>query len=171
MIKFKIWKRKIKRVAQKNLAFFFVIGVGTTLIDFVFYSIVAALINNNDLLVIPTFIGGTIGTIAGYFLNSRLIWKHCKTSKREISIFFIYNAVKTFGIKALFTWFFKLLTPIYDFAFSISSSLHLPFTFDTIERVGVFGFTALSCMLITYFTYDKIVFKNKENDSSNLEEN
>ena len=164
-------EKKDKKNGAKKFSVFFVIGVGTTLIDFVFYSIVAALINNNDLLVIPTFIGGTIGTIAGYFLNSRLIWKHCKTSKREISIFFIYNPIKTFGIKALFTWFFKLLTPIYDFAFSISSSLHLPFTFDTIERVGVFGFTAFSCMLITYFTYDKIVFKNKENDSSNLEEN
>lgn len=164
-------EKKDKKSGAKKFSVFFVIGVGTTLIDFVFYSIVAALINNNDLLVIPTFIGGTIGTIAGYFLNSRLIWKYCKTSKREISIFFIYNAIKTFGIKALFTWFFKLLTPVYDFAFSISAGLRLPFTFETVERVGVFGFTALSCMLITYFTYDKIVFKNKKNDNlSNLEE-
>lgn len=167
-------EKKTRKSSTKKFSEFFVIGVGTTLIDFVFYSISATLINNNDLLVIPTFIGGTIGTIAGYFLNSRLIWKHCKTSKREISIFFIYNAIKTFGIKALFTWFFKLLTPIYDLAFSISSGLHLPFTFDTIERVGVFGFTALACMLITYFTYDKIVFKDKkdnEDESSKTVEN
>lgn len=161
-------EKKDEKSGAKKFSVFFVIGVGTTLIDFVFYSIVAALINNNDLLVIPTFIGGTIGTIAGYFMNSRLIWKDYKTTKREISIFFIYNAIKTFGIKAIFTWFFKLLTPIYNFAFSISSNLHLPFTFDTIERVGVFGFTALACMLITYFTYDKIVFRTKDDTNNNM---
>lgn len=159
-------EKKDKKSGAKKFSVFFVIGVGTTLIDFVFYSIAASLINNNDLLIIPTFIGGTIGTIAGYFMNSRLIWKNCRTTKREISIFFIYNAIKTFGIKALFTWFFKLLTPIYDFALFISSSIHLPFTFETIERVGVFGFTALACMLITYFTYDKIVFRSKKENLS-----
>ncbi len=158
-------KKEAKNKAKK-FSVFFVIGIGTTLIDFVFYSIIASLINNNDWLIIPTFIGGTIGTIAGYFMNSRLIWKDYKTTKREISIFFIYNAIKTFGIKAIFTWFFKLLTPIYNFAFSISSNLHLPFTFEIIERVGVFGFTALTCMLITYFTYDKIVFRSKKEDLS-----
>ncbi len=158
-------EKKKEKTGAKKFGSFFVLGVITTLIELIFYTISARIINNNDLLPVSALIGGIIGTVFAFFLNSRLIWKNSKVTKREISIFFIYNIGKTFTLKTFFTWVFGLIKPVYEFAFSISSGLGLPFDYDFVESTGVFAFTALVCMTITYFTYDKIVFKNKNDDT------
>lgn len=164
--------KKNGKTGIKKFGGFFVLGVLTTGIELIFYTISARIINNNDLLWISALIGGIIGTIFAYILNSRLIWKNSKTTKREITIFFIYNIGKTFTLKTFFTWVFGFLKPVYEFAFSISSSVGLPFDYEFVESTGVFAFTALVCMMITYLTYDKIVFKNKkiESDASDKEQ-
>ncbi len=151
-----------EKIGINKFVCFFILGVITTLIEYVFYTISARIINNNDILWVSALIGGVIGTIFAFFLNSRLIWKNSKVTKREITIFFVYDIGKTFTLKTFFTWVFGLIKPVYEFAFSISSNLGLPFDYNFVESTGVFVFTALVCMMITYFTYDKIVFKNKK---------
>lgn len=152
-------KKTIKKVGK-----FFGLGVATTLIELVFYTITARIIGNNDHLWIATLVGGVLGTIVSFFLNSKLIWKNSKSGKREAAVFFAYNIVKTFTLKEFLTWAFAFLTPVYQFAFSICEFLHLPFDYDFVESTGIFGFTALVCMFVTYLTYDKIVFKNKKEE-------
>lgn len=155
-------EKKEEKSGVKKFGGFFILGVITTLIELVFYTISARIINNNDILWISALIGGLIGTVFAFILNSRLIWKNSKVAKREIIIFFVYNIGKTFTLKTFFTWVFGFLKPVYEFAFSISSNIGLPFDYEFIESTGVFAFTALVCMMITYFTYDRIVFKNKK---------
>jgi len=162
-------EKKKEKTGVKKFGSFFVLGVITTLIELVFYTIAARIINNNDILWVSALIGGIIGTFFAFILNSRLIWKSSKVAKREIIIFFVYNIGKTFTLKTFFTWVFGFLRPVYEFAFSISSSIGLPFDYEFIESTGVFAFTALVCMMITYFTYDRIVFKNKMNEKSEEE--
>ncbi|MBR3368770.1 GtrA family protein [Candidatus Saccharibacteria bacterium] len=157
-------EKKEKKSGVKKFGGFFILGVITTLIELVFYTISARIINNNDILWISALIGGLIGTVFAFILNSRLIWKNSKVAKREIIIFFVYNIGKTFTLKTFFTWVFGFLKPVYEFAFSFSSNIGLPFDYEFIESTGVFAFTALVCMMITYFTYDRIVFKNKKDD-------
>ena len=104
-------KKKEKKGAKKFGAFF-ILGVITTLIELVFYTISARIINNNGFLWISALIGGIIGTIFAFILNSRLIWKNSRTTKREITIFFVYNIGKTFALKTFFTWLFGFLKPV-----------------------------------------------------------
>ena len=154
-----------EKTGAKKFGAFFILGVVTTLIELVFYTISARIINNNDYLWVSALIGGIIGTMFAFILNSRLIWKNSKTTTREITIFFVYSIGKTFTLKTFFTWVFGFLIPVYEFAFSISSSIGLPFDYEFVESTGVFAFTALVCMMVTYFTYDKIVFKNKQTEN------
>lgn len=158
-------EKKAEKKGIGKFGSFFVFGVITTLIELVFYTITARIINNNDFLWISALVGGLIGTFFAFILNSKLIWKNSKITKREVTIFFVYNIGKTFTLKTFFTWIFGFLKPVYEFAFSISSSIGLPFDYEFVESTGIFAFTALVCMMITYFTYDKIVFKNKKDVS------
>ena len=154
-------EKKNEKKGIRKFGSFFILGIITTLIELVFYTITARIINNNDILWVSALIGGLIGTFFAFILNSKLIWKNSKTTKREVTIFFVYNIGKTFTLKTFFTWVFGFLKPVYEFAFSISSGIGLSFDYEFVESTGIFAFTALVCMMITYFTYDRIVFKNK----------
>lgn len=148
-------------MSMKKFSKFFVIGVGTTLIEYIFYTIIARVMSN-DFLWVGTMVGGVGGAIFGYFLNTKYVWKDQKAGKAEVMKYFIYSlGIKTFIIKEIFTWVFSFITPVYELAYDISSFLRLPFDYDFVESTGIFGFTALATMLITYFTFDKLIF-NKE---------
>lgn len=149
---------------MKKFSKFFGFGIITTLIEFVAYTIVARIISN-DYLWLATLIGGIVGVVASFVLNTKFVWKDKKAGKSEIMGVFGYGMVKTFIIKEFFTWVYGLITPVYVLAYDISSFLRLPFDYDFIESTGIFCFTALSTMLITYFIYDKLIFtKGKKKD-------
>jgi len=147
---------------MKKFAKFFGLGVGTTLIEYLVFTIAVRLLGN-DLIWLATLIGGVIGTVIAYFINSRLVWK--EGGKVEAAKFIIYNIAKTFTVKELFVWLFGLITPVYELAFGISQALKLPFDYDFVESTGVFGFTALASMVVTYFVYDKVVFTGKKKEA------
>ncbi|MBQ6570844.1 GtrA family protein [Candidatus Saccharibacteria bacterium] len=147
---------------MKKFAKFFGLGVGTTLIEYLIFT-VAVRILGNDLIWLATLIGGVIGTVIAYFINSRLVWK--EGGKVEAAKFIIYNIAKTFTIKEFFVWVFGMITPVYELAFGISQALKLPFDYDFVESTGVFGFTALASMVVTYFVYDKVVFTGKKKEA------
>lgn len=149
---------------MKKFVKFFGLGVGTTLIEYLVFTLVARL-TGNDLLFIATLVGGIVATIVSYILNRKFIWKNAKTGKKEVISFFVYNLViKTLVIKEIFTFLFGLIKPLYEFAFSISSSLHLPFDYAFVESTGIFVLTAGASMFITYFVYDKLIFKSNKNE-------
>ena len=160
-----------KKQTGKKFGGFFVLGVFTTLVELAIYTLVARIIGDNDYLWIATLIGGVLGTIIAFILNSKIIWKNNEAGKREALIFFVYNIVKTLTLKEFLTWAFSFLTPVYEFAFSICQFLHLPFDYDFVESTGIFGFTALVCMMITYLVYDKIVFLEKKNEKGGKKKN
>ena len=149
---------------MKKFSKFFGIGIITTLIEFIAYTIVARCISNNYLWL-ATLIGGIVGVISSFVLNTKFVWKDSKAGKSEALGVFGYGMIKTFVIKEFFTFIYGLITPIYELAFQISSAIKLPFDYDFIESTGVFGFTALSTMFITYFIYDKFIFNKKKKDS------
>ena len=147
---------------MKKFGKFFGFGVITTLIEYIVFTIVARILSN-DFLWLATLIGGIVGVVASFILNTEFVWKDKKAGKSEAAEVLGYGMVKTFVFKEFFTWVFTLITPVYELAFSISSAIHLPFDYDFVESTGVFGFTAVATMFITYFVYDKMIFtKNKE---------
>lgn len=74
-------------------------------------------------------------------------------------------------ISPFFTWLFQSITPLYKFAFDISSAINLPFDYNFVESTGVFVLTACVTMTLNYLFYDKLVFGNtKEKAKGDLKD-
>lgn len=146
---------------MKKFSKFFGMGIITTLIEFAAYTVLARALSN-DFLWLATLVGGLVGVIASFILNTKYVWKDKKAGKSEATKVLGYGMVKTFVIKEAFTWVFGLVTPVYTFAYQICSWLRLPFDYAFVESTGIFCFTALATMSITYFVYDKMVFTKEQ---------
>ena len=154
---------RIDSKKTRHVGKYFVIGIILALFNFGLYTIIARWIfNNNDLLWLSTLIATLITTILGYILHSKITWKERAPKKSGIYGFFIWNIATALIINPVLTWFFSILTPIYDFAFNISSSLRFPFDYNFIQSTGAFGFTAIITMILNFLFYDKIVFENNK---------
>lgn len=142
---------------------YLIIGITITIFNFGLYSILANLIiNNSNLLWLSTLISTLISTILAYLLHSKITWKERPLTKTAIYKFFIWNLATALFIGPFFTQLFSLITPLYDFAFNISQSLNLSFTYDFVQSTGAFVLTAVVTTLLNFFFYDRFVFgKNK----------
>ena len=142
------------------------VGIGITIFNFAFYSILANLIiRNNDLLWLSTFISTAVTTIVAYLAHSRITWKDRHITKHSIIRFLIWNALLAVAIGPWITQLFSLFTPLYEFAFSITSALHLPFTYEFVLTTGAFVLTAIVTMILNFLFYDRFVFGKPKSPS------
>ena len=138
---------------------YFFVGVSITIFNYVLYAILSNLIiKNHDLLWLSSLISTVITTIVAYFAHSKITWKDRDISQSSIIKFFIWNALLALIISPSFTQFFSLFTPLYKFAFDLTSILHLPFSYDFVLTTGAFAFTSIVIMIINFLFYDKFVF-------------
>lgn len=138
---------------------FAIIGAILALFNFAIYTLLARLVfNNNELLWIDSIISYTLATILAYILHSKVTWKERPVTKRGIAMFFLWNGITAIAISPLLTWLFGFLTPLYEFAHDICSSLHIPFDYDFVESTGIFCLTTAITMILNFFFYDKLVF-------------
>ena len=138
---------------------FAIIGAILALFNFLIYTFLARVVfQNNDLLWVDSIISYTLATILAYFLHSKITWKERHITKLGIVMFFIWNGITAFLISPSFTWLFSLMTPVYEFAFSIFNAIHIPFDYNFVESTGVFCFTTAVTMVLNYLFYDKLVF-------------
>ena len=142
---------------------FVIVGIILTITQYLFYTfLVHVIFNNNDLLWLATLISSTISTIVAYILHSRITWKERNPGKLGIYKFFIWNFLFAFTIGPFCTWVFGLITPLYEFAYNISSAIHLPFDFEFVQSTGVFVLTAIVTMILNFIFYDKFIFGKKK---------
>lgn len=142
---------------------FTIIGIILTLFNFAIYTLLARLIiKNNDFLWIASIIGYIFATILAYFLHSKITWKERPATKRGVLMFFFWNGITAIAISPFFTWLFGYIKPFYQFIFSISEGLHLPFDYNFIESTTIFCLTGAVTMILNYFFYDRLVFDEKE---------
>ena len=139
-----------------------VIGIILTIFSFSIYTFFArVIIKNNNLLWIANAIAYALATILAYILHSKITWQERPVTKHGILMFFVWNAITALFISPFFTWLFGFITPIYEFAYSISSALHLPFDYNFVESTGVFCFATLVTMIFNYLFYDKLIFGDR----------
>lgn len=140
---------------------YIIIGIILTIFNFSLYTFLAhVIINNNNLLWMASAIACAFTTILAYILHSKITWRERPTTKRGIIMFFVWNAILTIFVSPFFTWLFGFITPVYEFAYNISSALHLPFDYNFVESTGIFGFTTIIIVLLNYLFYDKFVFSD-----------
>lgn len=157
-------KKKISKKLKK-FSTFFVVNASTTIVDYLFYTLMARILGNSDFgLVIATVTGGTIGTIVAYILNNKITWKEADPGKTGVFKFFAWNATKIAAIKPVLTVLYKNLSGLYEFGFSITSAIHLPFDYAFVESTGIFVLVTLTTMMMSYLIYDRLIFKQKKED-------
>lgn len=151
---------------SKHAVRYLIVGAGVTLFNYGLYSILANLvIKNNDLLWLATLISTVITTIVAYILHSKITWKERNVTKYSIYRFFIWNAILAIVGPGL-TQLFSFITPLYDFAFNISQSLNLPFSYEFILSTGAFALTSVVIMILNFLFYDKFVFSKTNSRKS-----
>lgn len=154
------------KTSEHAVRYFFV-GVAVTLFNYLLYTLLSnVIINNNDLLWLSSFIATAITTVVAYIAHSKITWKERDITKHSIIRFFIWNALLTFAIIPVLTQLFSFITPLYQFAFNIFQSLHIPFSYDFTLTTGAFVLTTIIVMILNFLFYDKFVFgktNNKEN--------
>lgn len=140
-----------------------IVGIILTLINFVIYTTLDRTIfqDRDDLLWLASLISCTIAAIIAYFMHSRITWRERNPGKLGMIKFVIWNILIAMAVSPALTWIFSLMTPIYQFAYNITSAIHLPFDFSFVESTGVFCLMTLCTMVLNYFFYDKIVFGKK----------
>lgn len=139
---------------------YIIVGITLTLINFVIYTVLNRTIfhENNDLLWLVSLISCAITSIFGYLLHSRITWRERNPGKLGAVKFMIWNILLAMVISPFLTWVFSLITPLYEFAFNITSAIHLPFDYDFVMTTGVFCLTALCTMILNFLFYDRVVF-------------
>ena len=160
---------------SKHATRYFFVGIAITVFNFSTYSLINYLFlginpfnmgndnGNSNFLWLSTLISTAITTIVAYLAHSKITWKERHVTKHSIIRFFIWNALLTFPIGPGLTQLFSLLTPLYEFAFTICQALHLPFSYEFVLSTGVFALTSIAAMILNFFFYDRFVFGKKPN--------
>lgn len=139
------------------------VGVIITLFDFVVYTVLVRLVfRTNDYLEASTAIATVLATILAYILHSRITWRDRKPAKFGVAKFFLWNGLVAVALKPFTAWVVGMWTGLYQFALMVSEWLRLPFDYETIEYLGVYGIATLAMMVLNYFFYDKLVFGRKQ---------
>ena len=145
--------------SSKHAIRYLIIGTTLALFNYIFFTILSNLIiKNNDLLWLSSFIATAVTTVLAYILHSRITWKERPISKTAIYKFFVWNILMTVAINPILTQLFSYITPLYQFAYNITSSLHIPFSYEFILTTGAFVLTAIVTTIMNYFLYDRFVF-------------
>ena len=149
---------------------YLIIGTTLALFNYGLYTVLSNfVIKNNDLLWLSTFIATGATTILAYILHSKITWKERPISKTAIYKFFIWNILLTVAINPILTQLFSYITPLYEFAYNITSSLHIPFSYEFVLTTGAFVLTTIVTTLMNYFLYDKFVFGKSKKQKENKE--
>ena len=148
---------------SKHAARYFFVGLGITLFNYALFAVISnILIDDNNLLWLSNLIATALTTIVAYIAHSKITWKERHVTKAAIIRFFIWNALLAFLIAPSLTQLFGMLTPLYDFAYNISSALHLPFPYEFILTTGAFALNSIVIMIINFLFYDRFVFQKKK---------
>lgn len=148
---------------SKHAARYLIVGICVTIFNYVLFAILSNLIiQNNDLLWLSSLIATVITTIVAYIAHSKITWKERIVTKHSIIRFFIWNALLAIVISPALTQLFSLITPLYEFAFNITSAINLPFTYEFVLTTGSFALTSIVIMILNFLFYDKFVFDKKK---------
>ena len=147
----------------KHASRYLFIGIALAIFNYGLYALIANLIiNNNDLLWLSSFIASAFTTILAYILHSKITWKERNPGKTGIYKFLIWNLLLTIAINPGFTQLFSLFTPLYELAFNLFQTIHIPFSYEFVQSTGAFVLTAIVTMILNFLFYDRFVFGKKK---------
>lgn len=145
---------------HKKMLIFFFVGIFNTLVDFIVYTISSTFFQIP--LTISTAISGSISSVSTFFTHGKITWKNRPLTKFSILRYATWSLIMVIFLRPFIAFIAEHLTPLYQFAFVVSSFLHLPFSYDFVFKTGVFIIIAAVIMVINFFVYEKFVFLNRQ---------
>ncbi len=148
---------------SKHAIRYMCVGLTITIFNFLLYTCLARfIIKDNSFLWLATLISTTISTFLAFALHSNITWKDRDPGKTGIYKFFIWNLTLAIAVGPSLTLAFSSISPIYEFAYGITSAIHLPFDYNFVQSTGTFILTAIVSMCLNFLFYDRFVFGKKK---------
>lgn len=142
---------------KKKLINFLVVGVFLTLFDFIVYNLVLSFWLEGK-IELAAMISGAIATILAYILHGRITWKERDPGKLGVLKFLGWNLAMVVAIRPILAFSIKLMVPIFDFGNMIIRWLGLPFSYEFVEKTGVFVLMTAVIMILNFTVYEFLVF-------------
>lgn len=145
----------------KRSHIFLFVGIFNTLADFLCYTILTLFIfKDASQIAIAGIISGTIALVIALLTHSLITWRDRKTNTVTVVKFFLVTGFGMWVIRPLLLALFIQFSFIYNIAYAISSSLHLPFSLEFITNTGAFVLMTIVLLIYNYFTYDRFTFSS-----------
>lgn len=148
------------------------VGIVTTLFDYVTYSLLVMICFGGDTskVAVAMVISGILATFVAYVLHSKITWKEKNPGKFGVLKFFAWNIAMSMAIRPVLTSAFETFDALYQFAFSVATGIHLPFSYEFVHSTGIYALTILVVMILNFLFYGKVVFgEPKAKDGEEVE--
>lgn len=153
-------KTTAEKIAQKRPLVFLAVGVINTLLDFLFYTLLTQTVFSSN-IALAGFVSGTVALVIAFLNHAFITWRGASIDRQTPVRFFIVTGFGMWVLRPALLWLFTQPQQIYEWLYSISSSMGLPFSLDFITKTGAFGCMVIIVLIYNYFTYDRFVFRTK----------
>lgn len=151
-----------KGLKNKRPLIFLGVGIVNTLLDFAFYTLLTQTIFKDPKQIgIAGLVSGTFSLICAFLTHSFITWRGSQVNHKTVLKFFIFTGFGMWIIRPLLLSLFIKFSGLYNWAYSISNSLGLPFKYSFVANTGAFVLMAVIVLSYNYFVYDRFVFTNK----------
>lgn len=145
---------------SKRPLIFLGVGVVNTLLDFAFFTFLTLVVFKNDNIALSGIISGTFALICAYITHSLITWRGNSIDYKVFLRFFVFTGFGMWVIRPALLAIFVHFTGLYDFVFSVSAALRLPFSEAFITNTGSFGFMIIILLVYNYVVYGRFVFND-----------
>jgi len=145
----------------KRPIIFLAVGIFNTLFDFAFYTFLTTVFfKGGNNIALAGFISGTFALICAFLTHGFITWRGRHIGRTTVLKFLLFTGFGMWVLRPILLSLFIKWSGLYQWAYGISESLHLPFSYDFIANTGAFGFMVIIVLIYNYFVYNRYVFSN-----------
>jgi putative flippase GtrA len=150
------------RQSKRPLIFFFV-GIGNTLFDFLFYTLLTSTaFKDGKHIALAGLISGSFALVCAFLAHSFITWRGSDVTHKTAIKFVAFTGFGLWIIRPLLLSLFIKMHGLYDWARSIADHIGLHFSYNFVANTGAFGFMALIVLFYNYYVYSHYVFTDSK---------
>lgn len=150
---------------MSKTARYLISGISASVTNFVIYEVLVIVVFHDvSLAWLATGIASLCATVVAFILHSRLTWRDRDPGKYGPLKFLLWNIFMSVAVGPLLAFGFEKLTGLYEWAYGICQWLHLPFSYDLVVSLGIYGLSAVVTMTMNFFIYERIIFREKKEE-------
>lgn len=150
---------------RKRPALFLLVGILNTGVDYLFYTFLTQVIfTSGQSLALVGILSGTVALVVAFATHSSITWRGRNVTRLTLVKFILFTGFGMWILRPILLVLFFNLHGLYQWAYSISHTLHLQFSYDFVASTGAFGFMVIILLIYNYLTYDRFVFNAHTSD-------